>query len=102
MDSGLTAVDFAAESGINARTLTFWKWRLRRDGASGTEHATEQSQPAFVEVSAPTRTSISVPACTPTRWEPIEIVLREDVRIRVPAAFDADALRRVVHALEGR
>ena len=28
--SGLTAKEFAAETGLNAGTLTCWKWRLRR------------------------------------------------------------------------
>src|SRR5688572_27597837 len=33
-ESGLTAAEFAAELGINARTLTYWKWVLgRKHGA---------------------------------------------------------------------
>jgi hypothetical protein len=27
-DSGLTAAEFAAEVGVNPRTLSYWKWRL--------------------------------------------------------------------------
>jgi hypothetical protein len=32
--SGLTAKEFAAETGLKASTLTFWSWKLRRE-ASG-------------------------------------------------------------------
>jgi hypothetical protein len=34
-DSGLTAEQFAAELGINAGTLRFWKYRLGKDAAAG-------------------------------------------------------------------
>ena len=30
-ESGLTSAEFAAELGINPRTLTYWKWVLGRE-----------------------------------------------------------------------
>ncbi len=33
-DSGLTAAEYAAEAGINAHSLSWWKWRLGSNGAT--------------------------------------------------------------------
>jgi hypothetical protein len=86
--SGLSAREFAAELGVNARTLTYWKWKL------GSEpHAESSRRAEFVEVVAP--------ACDETVCEQLEVVLESGVVVRVPARFDADALRRVVAALGG-
>lgn len=30
-DSGLTAREFASETGLKATSLTFWKWPLKKD-----------------------------------------------------------------------
>ncbi|MEM6531604.1 MAG: hypothetical protein AAF654_03225 [Myxococcota bacterium] len=34
-DSGLTAREFAAEVGINHRTLTYWKYQLSKEAKAG-------------------------------------------------------------------
>jgi hypothetical protein len=47
-ESGLTAAEFAGEADINARTLTFWKWRLGRGSAS----KQPQKRTKFVEIRA--------------------------------------------------
>jgi hypothetical protein len=130
-DSGLTSTEFAAEVGINPRTLAYWKWRLGADEARKerpqTRRATGRSRPpCFVEVvrpaaevmaaagapvpaATPTPGAAPVPAATPTPGatpsrmagdEPLEIILREGLRIRVPVRFNAEALRRVVAALK--
>lgn len=100
--SGLTAAEFAAEIGANARTLTYWKWKLgtvRADEGRPRQGERAKVGPAFVEV-VPAPMS---PASTETAAsEAIEVVLDGGVRVRVPARFDADALRRVVAALGGR
>ncbi len=86
-DSGLTAEEFAKETGINPRTLAFWKWQLaRRSGRS----------------SKPPGTFVEVHAVSPVAAESIEVIVRDGVRIRVPAQFDVEALRKVVAAVEGR
>lgn len=84
--SGLTARAFAAEAGVNAHTLTYWKWRLRKDTRSPTLSG-------FVEV---------VASSSERAAEPLEVVLEGGQRIRVPAGFDAEALRRVLDILERR
>lgn len=90
IESGLPAAEFAAEIGVNARTLTYWKWKLGRP-----EQRRVARRPEFVEVvpSASSRTPGS------TSLDALEVVLGGGIVIRVPARFDADALRRVVVAL---
>jgi hypothetical protein len=84
--SGLTAAEFAEEIGVNARTLTYWKWKLGRPAAS-----VESRRLEFVEVAPPAERRPATDA--------LEVVLGGGVVIRVPARFDADALRRVVATL---
>jgi hypothetical protein len=87
--SGLSAAEFALEIGVNARTLTYWKWKLGK-----AEPRLAAPKPEFVEVVAP--------AFPLTSGDALEVVLVGGVVIRVPARFDAEALRRVVVALEAR
>ena len=100
-DSGLTAKEFAAETGIKPGTLAYWKWRL---GAKVSRRQRESPSlptgPSFVEVVTPAAVIASVP--DNEQAEPIEIVLRDGIVVRVPARFDAVALQRVVCALQRR
>jgi hypothetical protein len=91
--SGLSAAEFALEIGVNARTLTYWKWKLGKP-----EPHRGAPRPEFVEVVATAPSGISGAA----PLDALEVVLVGGVVIRVPARFDADALRRVVVALEAR
>ncbi len=93
-DSGLTAVQFASEMGINAGTLQFWRSKLKQKG-----HAKRRRRPAadailasLVEVRAPARVS------TETRFE---IHLGRERRLLVSPTFEADALRKLIAVLEG-
>lgn len=92
-DSGLTAKEFAAELGINAHSLTWWRWRLSSPAAaskprSRVRRVTKEPAPVtFVEVPAPTAA------------EALEVVLPSSIRIRVPAAFDAGSLGRLLEVL---
>ncbi len=52
--------------------------------------------PSFVPVALPAPTGLSQPACS------VEIVLRNGRRVRVRAAIDITALKRIVDALEDR
>jgi hypothetical protein len=83
--SGQPAREFAAHRGIKASTLAHWKWRLGREGSSGALAAF----PAMIEVRA-----------RPSHDERFEIELGASRRLRVPASFDADALRRLIAVLE--
>jgi hypothetical protein len=95
--SGLTAEEFASEIGVKGSTLRHWSWVLGRERRGSGDERGRRARPrevAFVEVATPS----PLPACV----EPLELVVRDGIRIRVPAAFDADALRRVIAAVEGR
>ena len=89
----MSAAEFALEIGVNARTLTYWKWKLGKP-----EPRRAAARPEFVEVVA-TGTPLTTGGAS---LEALEVVLGNGVVIRVPARFDADALRRVVVALEAR
>jgi len=101
-DSGLSAREFASEMGINAQTLSYWRWRLGKK----TDRAPAKRKPAtFIEVIAPPSDAEDlVETAAPghqldERPQPLEIVLRDELRIRVPVRFDVESLRRVVAAL---
>ena len=99
--SGLTADRFAEREGVNARTLAFWKWRLKRDGAPGAATGTARrgaKRVAFVELVAPR------PAVPPgeTRSTAIEVVLPIGYRVRVAAGFERGVLAELLDVLEAR
>lgn len=99
--SGLSAKEFAAQSGINWRSLSWWKWRVgagfpkkkRKPKASvaGSPEAPKALAPlSFVEVTAS------------VMREPLEVVLPSGLRVRVPAGFDDATLARLLDVLERR
>lgn len=90
-DSGLTAKEFAAETGVNASTLSYWSWRLRPAGRRRPPARSSASSARFVELSA-SPLAATVPAT-------LELLLGESVRIRVPSGFDEETLARVVRAV---
>ncbi|HUO66746.1 MAG TPA: IS66 family insertion sequence element accessory protein TnpB [Gammaproteobacteria bacterium] len=106
-DSGLSAKQYAAETGLKASTLSYWSWKLRASGEPDRERAETEAVAAgrlgrskpvagaaarFVELT----TSTSAPASTPA----LELVLSGGVRVRVTAGFDEATLTRVVRAVE--
>lgn len=98
MESGLTASEYAAETGLNAHTLSWWKWRLGA-GAEHTPRPRSRRARAVTTTAAPL-TFVEVTPPTPT--EPFELILPTSIRIRVPPAFDAATLGRLLDVLEQR
>lgn len=97
-ESGLSAKEFAAEVGINAGTLQFWRYKLKRaDCVPGRRTPRSLSAatilPSLVEVRAPL-------AAAPAIDQRFEIELANGRRVRVGRDFDADSLRALVTALE--
>ena len=90
--SGLTAAAFAARERINPRTLTYWRWRLRTDGAAGLP--TPIRGAPFVEVVVPQLAREAPPG--------LEIVLPAGYRVRVGEAVVPATLRTVLDVLEAR
>jgi lambda repressor-like predicted transcriptional regulator len=83
--SGQTAREFSAAEGLHPSTLRWWSSALKR----------EAPRAEFIEV--------AVPAVAPApAVSTIEVLIRDQVRMRVCGEFDPALLRRVVAALEDR
>jgi hypothetical protein len=103
-DSGLTTAEFAAELGINPKTLTYWAWTLKRE-ASGKKRVwpSKKAMGARTMVGAGATTAKSGPAFvelprhgSSARFE-LEVRGR---RLHIPSAFDAQQLRALLEILE--
>jgi transposase-like protein len=90
-DSGLTAEQFAAEVGINANTLKFWRYKVGKAVAPNRGHKREAVALPFVEVTPS--------ASAESRFE---VELTGGQRVSVPVGFDAPALERLLTVLERR
>jgi hypothetical protein len=89
--SGLSQRAFAIREGLNAGTLSFWRWKLRGGGREQKEGRIAPLR--FVELTAK--------ATTPrVSMGMLEIVLRSGQTVRVPGGFDSGELSRVVQMLE--
>jgi transposase len=108
-DSGLTAKEFADEIGVNANTLSYWKWRVGREsGVRDSAAGLPRSRPVararavqvpFVEVSSAPVSAAALREEECREAEPIEIVAPSGLRVRVPARFDDGALTRILQAV---
>jgi hypothetical protein len=111
-ESGLTAREFAAETGVNANTLANWGWRLRRPGDAGVSQRRKRgpsSSPAaaapvplkFVELVAKDNDGVGrASSATAGATATIELVVGSGRTLRVPPGFDAESLRRLLAVLE--
>lgn len=109
VESGLTAPEFAAEMGLNPRTLRYWKWRLGKEGREAVSSSRRarpsrsKRQPKALPAPKPTASFVEVtpPASTLARaarlsTDRIELVVDDHLVVRVPDGFDAETLRRVL------
>ena len=92
--SGLSIAEFAAELGVSAATLYQWRRRLA-DAVDGSV-ATESSAPELIEV------VLGGSQRVPRGPSPASLTVRlpGSREIEIPSGFDAEALQRVVRALE--
>lgn len=98
-DSGLTAKEFAAELNVNAGTLSYWKYKLRRESTSAVRAERPgirkaESTAGFLRV-VPVQTDHVAPANL------FEVVIGGSTVVRVPNDFEETALIRLVRALGG-
>jgi len=98
-DSGLTAAEFARELGINASTLAYWKYALKKGAESSTKRRTKRSRRQPRPALAPQPSFVEVEASTPTN-DRFELELSRGRRLRIPRGFDEATLRRLVGVLE--
>lgn len=89
-DSGMSAEQFAAELGINAGTLKFWKYKLSLPAGEKRLRKETRKPLPLVEL----RTVPVVQAAA------FDLEVRGGRRVHVPAGFDADALKRLLAVLE--
>jgi hypothetical protein len=89
--SGLPLAEFARRAGMRPGTLTWWRHTLR----AGERRAGEGR---FLEL--PVRRPLA--AAPRPGAAPFEVVLGGDTVVRVPAAFDAEALDRLLAVVVGR
>jgi hypothetical protein len=97
VESDLTAAEFASELGINPRTLTYWKWKLGKEGRE-TKVLAKRSESSRAD----TTTFVEVTPPASTWWQAtdrLEVVVGDGLVIRVPEEFEVETLRRVVQAL---
>jgi hypothetical protein len=102
-ESGLTTAEFAAELGINPKTLTYWAWTLKRE-ASGKKRVWPSKKPTAARtLDAGATTAKAGPAFvelprhgSTARFE-LEVRGR---RLHIPSAFDAQQLRALLQILE--
>lgn len=105
-DSGLSCAEFAAELGINPRTLTYWRYILRKEarGEKRTWPRRKSAEGAASKASrAPAAVAVTAPFIeiqTVTRTSEFELQLRSGRRLTVARDFDASALRRLLEVLE--
>lgn len=93
-DSGLTAKEFATETGINAGTLQFWKYKLKK---------AEPSTPRRRRKDVTNSIVASIVEIRPTvlAGDPrFEIELGNGRRLRVPVAYESSALKGLLALLE--
>lgn len=105
-DSGLTAKEFAAEVGISASSLSWWKWRLASKAKAADEKLTT-SRPSPARSAAITKAPSLTPLTfiemtAPPPATPLEIVLPSAIVVRVRPGFDGATLGRVLDVLERR
>lgn len=95
-DSGLSAEEFAAELGINASTLKFWKYQLGKGERRGRGSAPRQhpKRPGPELPLMEVRPSLSPGA------PGFELELAGGKRLRIPTAFESEALTRLLAVLE--
>ena len=95
-DSGQTAMEFAAELGVNHKTLENWSYRLR--------HPTKAKRGAEEKALSDAADWIEITGASERAHEtPFEIVVARDAAtVRVPSRFDAAALRRLLCVLQAR
>ena len=96
-DSGLTTAEFAAELGINPKTLTYWAWTLKRE-ASGQRRVWSVKKKPFAAGAAQTgQAFVELPGNGSTARFELEVRGR---RLHIPSAFDAQQLRALLEILE--
>lgn len=99
--SGLSSAQYAAKSGLNANTLSWWRWRLAKEPAVAAAGARRRSRPALEWIELPPAQPSGPIDPVGSGSERIELDVA-GVVVRLPGRFDAESLTRLLQLLEAR
>jgi hypothetical protein len=104
-ESGLDTATFAKRERINARTLTWWRWKLgagRKKASKAARKVVGSSRPAGGrgEKEAPRFVELQLGAIVEAGR--FEVVIGGGRRVVVPPDFDAGSLSKLLEVLEVR
>ncbi len=109
--SGLTHVEFCRRRQISVHAFRHWLYRRLPDppstsSTSGPTPTVPGATPSPATPFLPVHIRLEpVPAVVPRSAgsaPPLELVLADDRRLRIPPGFDPDSLHQVLDVLEGR
>jgi hypothetical protein len=92
-DSGLTAQQYAAELGIKASTLQFWKYTLSKPAPE------QRPKPARARESDARLPLVELQAVVMASTSMFELELNGGRRLRIPSGFDAPSLERLLEVV---
>ena len=94
--SGQTSREFAESAGVNAGTLAYWAWRLKRETsvAEGRQVKRRRSSTASVQGARFVELIVDTPEDGRFLLE-----LGDGRRLCIPTAFDGDSLKRLLRVL---
>lgn len=109
-DSGLTAKEFAAETGLKASALYYWSAQLSASARSDRAGRDERSEPPVQSLRAasarlsersatPSPRLVELPVAALAGVPAMLELWIGDTRVRVPSGFDEATLTHVVRAL---
>lgn len=90
LDGGATLAGTARRHGVSPRTLSWWRWALRRGAPPA---PTTRLLPVVFS------SGTTAPVKLEERREPLAIVLRDDVAFRVPIGSDVGYVAALVAAV---
>jgi hypothetical protein len=98
--SGLSAGEFGARAGVDARSLHWWSWALRKREAMRDDGIVpSESAPAFLPVHVVEHPLPMEDKAAPLGCGVVEIVVGHRHAVRVGPGFDEETLRRVLGLL---
>jgi transposase len=104
--SGLSVKEFAAEVGINARSLSWWRWHLAKGETAPVPIRRRRRRSAAPDAAMAKAATISpmtfVEMIAPVSTDGLEIILPTTVRVCVRPGFDDATLGRLLDVLERR
>lgn len=108
-NSGKTAGEFAKKAGLNEKTFKHWIYMLGAGGGGRGGHSKSSTVGSRVKRSTSVRSESGVSPNCLVELQPVvvaseshfELELGKGRRLRVPAQFDPQVLKRLISVLEG-